>query len=284
MAPEGKGADDVIWVPARPEPALQGVTDLPSGVQACVARAPGHEPTKAQAEGFASLDWLAANWLIPMSGQSPPPGAADLMGPLTEHRTHVGIEFGKGAAAQSMLFQTEGLCLTDVIDWGKSGEDPQWLGSRAITCAVDAGSSNLRLSTNSVLTLGGERRLAACVRSDGGFPVTPGTLNTAWKGARRTRMVLATPAMFDLGWLPSWLCKGHGLTLVGACVGRYQPVSGWDALRNRPKPVRWLAPAGSVFFFEGKPSSDLDAVWLQPVSDNEQDRYDGFGLALWGVW
>jgi CRISPR-associated protein Cmr3 len=46
-----------------------------------------------------------------------------------------------------------------------------------------------------------------------------------------------------------------------------------------------MVPAGSVYFFElleGDPSAVLES-WLRPVSDNEQDRKDGFGLALWGV-
>jgi CRISPR-associated protein Cmr3 len=47
-----------------------------------------------------------------------------------------------------------------------------------------------------------------------------------------------------------------------------------------------MVPAGSVYFFEieGGNPSDLLESWLRPVSDNEQDRKDGFGLALWGVW
>jgi CRISPR-associated protein Cmr3 len=47
-----------------------------------------------------------------------------------------------------------------------------------------------------------------------------------------------------------------------------------------------MAPAGSVYFFEvleGAGDWAPDA-WLQPVSDGEQDRRDGFGLSLWGVW
>jgi CRISPR-associated protein Cmr3 len=118
------------------------------------------------------------------------------------------------------------------------------------------------------------------------------------KGAK-VRLVLATPALFEQGWKPGWIEKSGSselhlprglskvkLKLVSAAVGRREPVSGWNLRQNRPKAVRWMVPAGSVYFFEvedGNPA-DLLESWLRPVSDNEQDRKDGFGLALWGVW
>jgi len=78
-------------------------------------------------------------------------------------------------------------------------------------------------------------------------------------------------------------------------VARAQAISGWDmAHRNpngrygRPKPTRHLAPAGSVYFVRFEEDADigawLDATWMQPVSDTEQDRRDGFGLAAIGAW
>jgi CRISPR-associated protein Cmr3 len=47
-----------------------------------------------------------------------------------------------------------------------------------------------------------------------------------------------------------------------------------------------MVPAGGAYFFEllkGQ-SSDLEKLWLESVSDEEQDRRDGFGLATWGIW
>ena len=110
-------------------------------------------------------------------------------------------------------------------------------------------------------------------------------------------MVLATPALFDEGWKPGWARGGRppgldarddiSLQLVSACVPRWRPVSGWnfEAGKNCAKAVRRLAPAGSVYFFEARgAASALARLWLKPVSDGDQDRRDGFGLALWGVW
>jgi len=66
-------------------------------------------------------------------------------------------------------------------------------------------------------------------------------------------------------------------------------VSGWDFENNRPKPTRRLAPAGTVLFFklDGDDTAVgrwIDATWMHCVSDEEQDRRDGFGLAVLGVW
>jgi CRISPR-associated protein Cmr3 len=109
-------------------------------------------------------------------------------------------------------------------------------------------------------------------------------------------MVLAAPALFKHGWKPGWLDdQGKGvfagveLQLIGACVERWKPISGWSYESPRgPKPALRLVPAGSVYFFQtvGNASS-LAEQWLKPVADFSEDGQsgrDGFGLALWGPW
>jgi CRISPR-associated protein Cmr3 len=47
-----------------------------------------------------------------------------------------------------------------------------------------------------------------------------------------------------------------------------------------------MVPAGSVYFFEvieGN-AQELSKLWLKSVCDNEQDKKDGFGLALFGIY
>jgi len=66
-------------------------------------------------------------------------------------------------------------------------------------------------------------------------------------------------------------------------------MSGWRMRQgeNGPRAIKWLAPAGSVYFFiveSGDPAALWRDGWLQPMSDIEQDRRDGLGLALWGTW
>jgi CRISPR-associated protein Cmr3 len=155
-------------------------------------------------------------------------------------------------------------------------------------------------------TLGGERRITIIEpipreKVASIWPHCPPELKHALKSAKRVRMILATPAHFEHGWKPGWIGKSGtsevhlpaglskvGLELVGAAVGPRIPVSGWR-LRppTGPRPIRWLAPAGSVYFFRvtgGSPEALYEDAWMKPVSDNEQDRRDGLGLALWGTW
>jgi len=114
-------------------------------------------------------------------------------------------------------------------------------------------------------------------------------------------MVLATPAVFSRdGWKPAWLNEqligsppGSDVTLqmVGVSIPHWRAVSGWSMadLPNQPrgpKPVKRMVPACGVYFFdviEG-PAGSLSRLWLEAISDDEQDRRDGFGLAVWGIW
>ncbi len=112
--------------------------------------------------------------------------------------------------------------------------------------------------------------------------------------------MLATPLPFTQGWLrveeetvKSIIGTPPGsnveLRLVSAVIGRWQPISGWsieNGKPQRPKPLRRMVPAGSVYFFEvqGKITAGLADLWLNSVCDDEQDRRDGFGLSLWGTW
>lgn len=222
-------------------------------------------------------------------------------GPPEETRVHVAIDPETGKALEGQLFSVAYRVLEER---GSQG------GVRALTLrarvALPNGARPAPLGH-----LGGERRPAAVrVLED---------LSRSWwdpparirekfqqldeavaRGEKaRVRLILATPGLFRGGWKPGWLeAAGTGalhlprglakvrLRLVAAAVGRREAISGWSLREKRPKPVRWVVPAGSVYFFEveqGNPSHLLES-WLRPVSDAERDRKDGFGLALWGVW
>ena len=95
-----------------------------------------------------------------------------------------------------------------------------------------------------------------------------------------------------MGWpkgkTPDYWPNELNLKLVSACMGRWKPISGWSLEEKGAKPIRRLVPAGSVYFFELEGDEDASIVaknlWLKSVCDDEQDRKDGFGLALWGIW
>lgn len=78
-------------------------------------------------------------------------------------------------------------------------------------------------------------------------------------------------------------------TPVAAALGRPSYVSGWDVSLRRPRPVRPLIPAGSVFFYdwpEGSTVADKNELirswWLRPLQ--ELGAAAGFGRCLVGIW
>ena len=280
--------------PLRPWKAGKGRTDLPEGLLPL-------RPQQAVKAGSAPAFWQREDirhWLNdgrapgrPSSGREPP----------EEVRTHVRIDTERGAAAEGMLYSVAYRSY-EILDKKDKAYTFRFYTLRARARIEDG------IEPQPLGFLGGERRpvhLRALEGLSNNWWDAPEEIRDLFASAdaflkadKLVRLVLATPALFEDGWRPGWLEKsGSGakhlprglskvkLRLVAAAVGRRQPVSGWSLRENRPKPVRWAVPAGSVYFFEvedGDPAAVLES-WLRPVSDLEQDRKDGFGLALWGV-
>lgn len=199
-----------------------------------------------------------------------------------EHRTHLCIDRATQAASEGMLFS---------------------LGHRRFVQL----SSDRRLSTASRFVLvartdldgiqagtwpfAGERRLVQLRRQEGTPPEPTETLIRAIVRDRRARLLLLTPAFFAEGWRPGWILEeGNGLRvqLRAGTVRRPLSISGWNLARRRPKAARRAVPAGATYFlsFEGEEEAIESFVrrhWWQTVSDDAQDRRDGFGLAVFGV-
>lgn len=200
-----------------------------------------------------------------------------------DERTHVQIAPERGAAAEHLLFSTISLAFPEGLSMALrvSGLDGTFAGG--------------------FHPAGGERRLAYWETAERAPWLCPSALAVKLRDAPLIRMVLATPALFRHGWKPDWIAEnregcppgiGVKLRLVGVTADRWTAVSGFglEARTVGPKPMRRMVPAGSVYFFEYV-EGDCEALsgsgWLAPVSDLEtdgQDRRDGFGLALWGVW
>ncbi len=82
-------------------------------------------------------------------------------------------------------------------------------------------------------------------------------------------IMLSTPAFFGGSLLPS------NITPTSAAVGKPVALSGWDLSRGGPKPLRFLAPAGSVYFV--KKIDDINN------SNIGRDTELGFGAFVKGV-
>lgn len=147
--------------------------------------------------------------------------------------------------------------------------------------------------------LGGKNKVASFHQA--GAPEWPGQcpfLEALAKDSR-LRVMLLTPGLFTEGWKPSWLLEPrHGITpiLKAARVDRPETFSGWDfdatnwdGRRGAPKKSRRAVSSGAVYWLElgGTPEQRkawIQELWMKPVSDDDQDRRDGFGLAVMGVW
>lgn len=269
----------------RPSEHSLANCDLPDGLRPMVLDAQQGEGVKN-----STLRWLpvrqAVEWLLGADSLN----VEEIPGPSRERRTHVGMNFGTQTGAQGKVFQTEGIGLGPSMRVEGFGVEAG--PSHHLLCHIEADE----LPPSEVVPLGGERRLAVYKSTDEDPFTCPAPIRAAFAAKPQlVRLVLATPAAFALGWKPGWADQGAvpgtnvKLRLVAASVRRRQPVSGWDMDQRRPKPIRWLAPAGSVYFFEVVEGdrAQLADGWLQSVSDldpDQQDQRDGFGLAMWGVW
>jgi CRISPR-associated protein Cmr3 len=110
-------------------------------------------------------------------------------------------------------------------------------------------------------------------------------------------LTLLTPAIFAAGYRPDWLDEdlqgeppgvaGLRLQLVAAALERWQPHSGWDLAEQAPRATRKLVGAGATYWFRLLDEPDdgaLASLWLASLCDDEQDRRDGYGLALPAPW
>lgn len=284
IRPEGEQDRTIgqrLW--ARPVDAAAGEsTNLPDDLQP-VSICPVRKD-KGHAGAPRFWKWTALEkWLIAPADDSTPMNLEHLgiPGLTTESRVHVKFDPDDQTAEEGMLFETSGLEFARVEDKRKLSNARQY----ALAVETEAG---LR---EGVDFLGGERRMVNW-RKGSTLPDCPQALGDAIQRTSHCRLLLATPALFDKGYLPTWVetcTPGVTVQVAAAAVPRYQAVSGWDYKKKYEKASRRLAPAGSVYFLklagdEGAIGQFVKRVWMQNISDDEQDRRDGFGLALLGTW
>jgi len=271
---------DALWGAAKsgtqmrhrlaPEPVPGGITTscrLPM-LPRPRTELPAGKPTPGPAfwTGAELADWLADPTDAAAVGSFGHDALHD------ETRIHVSIEAQTRTAKEGALFGEVGLRFVT----------PE---RRRLAVGFRCDHAGLRGGAG---TLGGERRVSYLRQTSRRLPALP----QAFPGDL-VRVVLLTPAIFADGYLPASGALS-GTAVVAACVGRPEPISGWsfetirDAEGKRvqkgPKPVRWMAPAGSVYWVKpADPVSWAARHHLQCVSDDTQDRKDGFGLAAAGV-
>lgn len=258
----------------------------------CVGPTSSGEPKKPSSNAPAYWSWKYFHtWLLKpseLAGKDFPLSQLGLHGLERDHRQHVSIDSDKEIARDGMLFETSGLEFT------APGPGKQRLNhSRRLALAIAAEDSEYEIQPG-LTGFGGERRLSTWRQSDTELPRCPKELEESIVATSHCRVLLLTPACFRQGYRPEWLqteAAQHGVTieLKALAVQRPQVVSGWDLELRRPKPSRRLVPAGAVLFLSlrGQPealSEWIRSTWMQCISDKEEDRTDGFGLAVLGTW
>ena len=212
-----------------------------------------------------------------------------LMSIPTELRTHVAIDDDSLASVNAKLFQTAS------FDLSHQKTDDGWEEKRLGFLVQTTEELKPDLAT-----FGGERRLSHIKSVNNiSLPFMP-TKDDAdnINKVKGFSLAFITPCIFKHGSLPAWIDKN---TLMGTlpntdikvqlkamAIDPWQAVSGWDSVLWKPKATRRAVAAGSVYWFEIV-SGQFDLTTLEKLSrhiwsDNDYDKYDGFGLAVLSAW
>ncbi len=195
-----------------------------------------------------------------------------------EVRVHVAIDPESQTAVEGLLYSTEEVRFVQRA--GAAAFPPRRF-------AIGFHCPDERLRAGAVC-LGGERRISFLTLGPEAFPDVPSEITKG--NGRQFRVVLLTPAIFREGAIPKEML---GARVFAAATGRPQVISGWDwetgpdGKQKGSKATRRMVPAGSVYWVTipdgGNAVEWIQKVWFNPISTEEQDRRDGFGIAVVGV-
>lgn len=157
----------------------------------------------------------------------------------------------------------------------------------------------LNIPNQGLMKLGGEGKIASyeIIEEKDYTRIEPPTFASEDK---YFKICLATPALFQRGWLPSWIDERTltgefnqlKLKLLTAIIGKPVLVGGFDMKEGKPKPMYKAVPAGSVYYFELLEGGHLEEVikvfHQQAISEiadpstNVITANQGFGIAYVG--
>jgi CRISPR-associated protein Cmr3 len=213
-----------------------------------------------------------------------------IMGPQQEQRVHVSMDGEKHQGKEGALFATR------AMEFVVRNDEEELQEAHPLGLAMIVEKDAQPVPREGFAAFGGERRIVHWRKYQSSALTCPSALtaNIAVneQGVWPCRMILLTPACFDKGFYPTAIQEeqdGVKPTLKAIALQRPDVISGWDFVRGKPKRTRRLVPAGTVFFLELKGEQEairnwVEHHWLQCVSDERQDRTDGFGLAVIGTW
>lgn len=202
-----------------------------------------------------------------------------------EPRVGLGLDRGTGAASQGMLYSIAPLRLCEGVGFG---------------VRVSGADDALLRQGLGVRRLGGEGRLVEVTQLGGADALpSPDLLEQTVQGSGCFRLVLLQPADFQGSWLPQgfkdtevneaacWRgeLRGIAVQVVVSCGDAPVVIGGWDMANQRPRPLGWCVPAGTVYYCKLEHAGDAGAV-VSRLHDGKigENTEMGFGHAAVGVW
>jgi CRISPR-associated protein Cmr3 len=176
-----------------------------------------------------------------------------------DHRTGIGISPDRLVAEESQIYGRGFLALKEGIS------------IYAEVVLPDDAPGPTYFDELRMMSIGGEGRYAAVRRLSHAFSWPQIKANPKQKPF----VVLTTPCSFQAGWKPQCLAD----RIIAAAVPGSIPFSGWDLANRCPKPTRFAAQPGSVYFLESLPEHELNSL-----AETDEERQLGWGCCLTGVW
>jgi CRISPR-associated protein Cmr3 len=132
--------------------------------------------------------------------------------------------------------------------------------------------------TPALQALAGEHRMALMGAGDAtGLPKPPGKMSS-----KRYCVVQISPLLLNSMPAPGEKLGDLPGVVVSACLGKLQPIGGWDSVNRNPIPLRKAIPSGSVWFMEL--ADDEVADWSLAAGGFGLATEWGFGQFLIGNW
>ncbi len=225
--------------------------------------------------------WLnRAGWANYLAGQ-PINVAKDLVKSSAlwamETRVGVGLDAASRRAADGALFSTQVVSLNKAEHGTKADHTVGFL-AESVGAKFPDGQFGLRLGGD------GRAAIAHAVK-----PKLPAPDYQQIADAGCCRLVLASPGIFEHGWLPTGVSGDIEFSLHGvrgrlhcAAVPRAETVSGFDIAKRMPKPARRAAPTGSVYWLKNLEASPEalrklaeEGLWSTEAEDPVR-RAEGF--------
>jgi hypothetical protein len=126
--------------------------------------------------------------------------------------------------------------------------------------------------------LGGRSRTADVMVTDLDWP----PIEQPATAPGRYAVAIVTSGWFAAGWHPR---LPNDVTVAAAVVAVQEPSQGWDLACGQPRPMRWVCPAGSVWWLDAATQQAAEQLvgWHgRPLCEDRP--HAGYGLAFVGRW